>query len=135
MSYERKFNSFRGQMPPKIWDADRLVTFTNPTLHAAEIQSLAVGLTRLEVLDYYNLVEEDLEPYDHWFFDMNYKRGRILAKQNATDSLFDSMASTPNSAMEYLRRFGLDEWQNSLTTSTNPNLGPNQAEIKVTIDN
>ncbi|MDX1698981.1 MAG: hypothetical protein R3250_00115 [Melioribacteraceae bacterium] len=116
-------------MFPKVWDAHRLEVWGDDhELYAVEIQNLAIALSRKETLDYYNLEEDELPEYDHFFFDANYKRGLALAKQNATSKLFENMGGNYNAAMEYMKRFGSDKWQ--VDTGSGNTIG----EIKVTLD-
>ncbi len=98
-------------MHPSVWDAELLSTWDKPDFYALEIQSMAPGLMREEILEYYNLDEYDLSDYDYWFFDANYKRGRIVAKQNVVSKLLAN-ADNPTVAAAYMNRFGKGEWQN-----------------------
>ncbi len=124
-------NKFKGKIPPNVWDEDRLEFWNNPKIQSVEIQHLAMGQSREEILDYYFLDDEILQEhdYDAWFFEVNFRRGRMLAKQNATASLFDSMKGNSAASLAYLTRFGKEEWQSDSGTSAS-----HAAEIKVVLD-
>ena len=129
MTYEPEKHQYKGRMPPKVWDATKLEVFGEEAkLRSLEIQSMAVGLSEEEVLDYYNLEKGDLPPYDRWFFECNFKRGRLVAKQNATAKLFASMDGNSQAIMQYLSRFGSEEWRRD---GASEGLGK---QIKIVVD-
>ncbi len=99
--------------PPAKWDQSKLLFF-NDTEHRLEIQSLAVGLTEAEVLQYYGITIDQLSPYDRWFFQINFNRGRIEGKKKAVDSLFIAMGRKNDctASLAYLNRFA-DKWPES----------------------
>ena len=94
--------------PPDSWD-DAKLKFFNAIDHAEDIQYMAKGLSKSEVLDYYGLTIEDINalPYDEWFFRINFGKGRTSGKLDAIRGLFDSMkqkgGNTPS--LSYLTRF------------------------------
>ena len=94
--------------PPRSWDYSQLQFFKSPLEQGAEIESLARGLTRQEVLSFYCLTEGLLPDYDEFFFDTHFMRGRIQGKQDAVKALFSSMKAKnggSQAAVEYLSRF------------------------------
>jgi hypothetical protein len=105
--------NYKGKIPPKQWDKNELSVFSGGTLYEIEIRSLAVGLSKEEVLEYYGLELGDLPPYDRWFFDVTYARGRLIAKQNATAAMFEAMKGRDqlNASLAYMTRFGNEQWK------------------------
>ena len=110
MTYDPEKDRFKGRMPPKIWDAEELTVFDDPRKYKMEIRSMAMALSEDEVLSFYNLEKGDLPPYDLFFFETEFNRGRILAKQNAAAALMGMMETNKDAVMAYLTRFGGGEW-------------------------
>ncbi len=82
---------------------------------------MAVALSEEEVLAYYNLEKGDLPPYDRFFFEMEFIRGRTVAKQNAAASLMKAMDGDKDAVLAYLNRFGGGDW------STKPVVDPGKS--------
>lgn len=100
------------KIPPTVWDEDSLEVFERK--HEMEIRSLAPGLEMEEILEYYGIDSIDLLPdYDRWFFEVTWKRGRILAKQNAAAALIKALEGKGaiDASLHYLTRFGNDNWK------------------------
>lgn len=96
---------------PKTWDNNKLQHFEKS--HKAEIENLAVGLSDQEIYDYYGIEDvNDLPEYDKLFLTVTIKRGRLVAKQNATHHLFEAMKSKDAlpASLAYLTRFGHSGW-------------------------
>lgn len=94
--------------PPRHWDAGQLQFFTLE--HIPEIKALAQGLSKEETLNFYGLSKGLLPEYDEFFFDIQYIRGRIDAKQRAVQNLFENMRATRGNGgvqatLAYLNRF------------------------------
>jgi hypothetical protein len=95
--------------PPKSWDQTQM-QFFNAAEHKAEIMALAQGLTMEEVLNFYGITSGILPDYDEFFFEVTYIRGRMKAKQEAVQSLFDNMKVAKGgigtqASLAYLTRF------------------------------
>jgi len=95
--------------PPVNWDQQQL-QFFNAMEHTAEIMALAQGLSMEEVLNFYGITIGLLPDYDEFFFEITYIRGRMKAKQEAVQSLFDNMKIAKGgigtqASLAYLTRF------------------------------
>lgn len=107
--YARSVLTAWGKPVPTKWDQERL-QFFNAVTHKPEIQALARGLTIEEALNYYGLLPSVLPDYDALYFVTTYLQGRMKAKSDAVQALFENMrAPNGNSGLQaslsYLRRF------------------------------
>lgn len=95
--------------PPSEWTKEDLHLFEPGDQYS--IQQMASGLSEQEVCDYWGYDYSELEDNDKFFFDINFKRGRIEAKNRAVQKLFTAMSDRNgyNPALEYLTRFA-DKW-------------------------
>jgi hypothetical protein len=77
----------------------------------ADIERLASGLSKAEVLDVFYMLEEELSQEDLDIFNRAYRKGRALAKAQAVDCLFVQMSGRQGvpGALAYLTRLA-DEW-------------------------
>ena len=99
-------------MAPNVADETTAVIFAD-SAGAKEIERLAAGLSREEVLDCYGVSEEELNQCDRDIFDRAYRKGRALAKARAVDALFVQMVSGKDGvkgSLSYLRQLG-KEWE------------------------
>lgn len=79
-----------------------------------EVQKLAEGLSKEEVLDYLGLKYDELEEEDQKDFDQAYKRGMIELKRHAVLKLKEAMSGKEalSASLAVLTRFA-DEWEES----------------------
>lgn len=75
------------------------------------IERLAAGLSKEEVLDCWAVTYDELDQNDQDLFNRSFKKGRALAKAKAVDSLFSQMNSRDGvkGCLSYLTRVG-DVW-------------------------
>jgi hypothetical protein len=75
-----------------------------------EIEQLAVGLSKQEILEYYFRDEDSLSPNERIILARAFNRGRASAKAKATLSLFNQMNGKDGikGALSYLVRFAED---------------------------
>ncbi len=117
-------------MAPKTWDEEELQCFTKSQM--TEIQNLSVGLSDIEIYEYYGIVDvSELPEYDALFLRVNINRGRLTAKQNACHSLFQAMSGRDAlpASLAYLTRFGHSGWGEDKGTGSK---GP--AGIRIILD-
>lgn len=102
---------------PAEWDQKQLRVF-NLSSDEYQIKQFAKGMEPEEVLAWYGLERNDLPPYDEWFFDVTFKRGRLEAKKESVDKLFANMSSQKGleASLAYLTRFGNERWQSDKNT-------------------
>lgn len=107
--YAREIIRQWGKPIPREWDQQSL-TFFKAIEDRSLIESLAKGLTITEALNYFGLVPEILPEYDAVYFVSTFLRGRINAKRQAVDALFQNMnVGAGNSGVQasvtYLKQF------------------------------
>lgn len=115
--------------PPAQWNPQKLNFFRDVYRFEDEIKSLAAGLDREEVLNYYGLTDGILKGYDAYFFDICFLRGRMKAKHDAVKHLFTQMRdgkSGTQAALSYLGRFA-----NSFRGEANANSMPKAIKIEL----
>ena len=115
--------------PPNNWDYSKLEFFERKD--ESVIQNLAPGMEMNEALEYFDVTPAELSEYDTQFFRVTFKRGRLIAKQNAISSVFSQMngASGLSAALNYLSRFGNEAWKADAAGSVKV-----PKEIKVVFD-
>lgn len=94
---------------PTTWDDNKLKYF-KAVEHKPEITALARGLTIEEALNYYGLVPSVLPEYDALYFVTTFLRGRMKAKNDAVNHLFQNMSAVSGNqglqaSLAYLNRF------------------------------
>jgi hypothetical protein len=107
-----------------------------------EIEELAVGLSRSEILSVFMRTEEDLTPAEERILTLAMARGRALAKAHAARCLANQMAGKNGvtASLSYLIRFA-DEWESlsqeeskhvlTIRDETGRNIIPDQS-VKIT---
>lgn len=117
---------------PREWDNDKM-KFFSPVEHRAEIKALARGLTIEEALNFYGLVPGVLSDYEALYFVTTFLQGRMKAKSEAVNHLFDNMRASVGSssasvqaAAMYLKNFA-----QSFQEMDNTGTGIKAIEIKV----
>lgn len=77
-----------------------------------EIENMAKGLAREEILGYFMMEDKDLTADEKVWFEKAYTRGRTRGKIQAVDSLFKQMNNNEKqgaqAALSYLRKFAKD---------------------------